>query len=358
MLSRRIVPHRIPAPLRRSIGLLAVLLASACGGEVLSAGTTDPPANPDGAAGVTEATALFTFDGTVQAITMDGSDIYLSTDESVYRVARDGKQGGVVLAPTMTRFASSIVVDDTNVYWTALISGVNGGAILTTPKTGGAAVLLASGQARPVSIAVDDTHVYWTNEGVDAAGRPEGGGAVMSVPKAGGATKVLAGDLSLATAIALDGDGVIWKDHYTIRRIGKTGGPITTIESRIDPFSVNALVVANGHVFYSSSGSLFSAPTDGSAGPKVLAPVPFWAHIAVHDQAVYFNGPDDTYGSIMSVPTNGSAPPQMISGAQPKHGDLVRGSYRILADEKAFYWTDYWANKADGMHTAVRAVVR
>ncbi len=220
-----------------SLAVIALVL-SACGGEILSAGTTGSNGsevnggNPLGRPGEI---ALATFDSEIEAFAMDATNVYVSTPDSVYRIARDGSSPPVVIAPTMTRYAWAMVTDETNVYWAALESGINGGAIFSVPKSGGTPLMIASKQARPSSIAVDETHVYWTNEGRASAGEEEGGGAVMSVPKAGGTPTTLVDDLPLADAIALDADGVVWQDHYTIRRIPKAGGAITSIFSSIDP---------------------------------------------------------------------------------------------------------------------------
>lgn len=345
-----------------SLGVVIALAGSACGGEVLSAGTGAP--GPTGAGGTepvasAPAPALATFDDQIEAITMDTTDVYLSTRDSIYRIAKDGSAPPVVIGPTMTSYAWAMVVDDTNVYWAALESGINGGAIFSLPKRGGGTpFLVASKQLRPSDLAVDDTHVYWTNEGHNAAGEEEGGGAVMFAPKAGGTATVLVHDLPLADAIALDGDGVVWKDHFTIRRIPKAGGAITTIDSRIQRWGVNSLVVAKGRVFYpASDGFLWSAPTNASALPVVLTGVPSAARITVHDELVYFNGPYESYGSILSVSVNGGAQHTAVP-AQRKSGDLTSSAYRVLVDDKAIYWTDYWANRDNGMHTAVRAAAR
>lgn len=341
-----------------SLGLLMALVGSACGGEVLSAGTGAPGPGGTEPGASAPSPALATFDGQIEAITMDATDVYLSTSDSIYRIARDGSAPPVVIGPTLTSFAWAMVVDETNVYWAALESGINGGAIFSLPKRGGGMpVLVASKQLRPSDLAVDDTHVYWTNQG-NASGQDEGGGAVMSAPKAGGPAKVLVDDLPMADAIALDGDGVVWKDHYTIRRIPKAGGPITTIDSRIERWGVNGLVVVKGRVFYPAwDGFLWSAPTNGSAPPVVLTGVPMAARIAVHGEVVFFNGPWESYGSILSVSVNGGAQSTVVP-AQKRSGDLTSSAYRVLVDDRAIYWTDYWANRANGMHTAVRAADR
>jgi len=344
-------------PLVTPLAAVVAVAASACGGEVLSAGTTGGAGTEvrGTAPAAAVVAALATLDTTIEAITMDATDVYVITPESVYRIARDGATPPFVIAPTMARFAASIAVDDTTVYWTALESGINGGAIFSVPKTGGFPVLIASKQARPSSIALDATLVFWTNEGANRAGVPEGGGAVMSAPKTGGQATTLVGDLPLADAIALDGDGVVWHDHYTVRRIPKGGGPITTIESRIAPFGVDGLAVIGGHVIYSTSGSILSAPTAGGAPPTVLAPAPQRSGLAVQGGIVYFNGSPDAYGSVEAVAAAGG-PAHTVVGSQPKNGSLTNGAYHLLADGKNVYWTDYWASYDGSVHTAVRGI--
>ena len=83
--------------------------------------------------------------------------------------------GGGTAAPLFDGKAGSywsIAADDTSVYWTE--GDQTSGSVLRIAKGGGAATILAGGQATPTGVAVDAKRVYWCNVQ---------GGTLMSVAK-------------------------------------------------------------------------------------------------------------------------------------------------------------------------------
>jgi hypothetical protein len=114
---------------------------------------------------------------------------------------------------SVTRLAASgpstgLAIDDANVYWCA--NSLEHEPIMSTPKTGGPSVTLASDQLGANGFAADGQNVYWTLPVF---------GAVMKVPIAGG-TPITVASAPSPTAIALDDTSIYWAQFY--------GTPTTT----------------------------------------------------------------------------------------------------------------------------------
>jgi hypothetical protein len=90
-----------------------------------------------------------------------------------------------------------LVLDPTNVYWPDYLTNT----VWKSPRSGAAAVQLATGANFPAAMATDATDIYWSDQTV---------GAIMRVPIAGGAvTQVTVGN---AIAIYVDGTAIYWAD--------------------------------------------------------------------------------------------------------------------------------------------------
>ncbi|MFN0249160.1 MAG: hypothetical protein ACKV2T_19910 [Kofleriaceae bacterium] len=148
---------------------------------------------------------------------------------------------------TQQVWPSSIVVDQTRVYW-----ATTDGTIAATHRChGGAVDVLAIGQASPRGIAVDDANLYWVNY---ASG---GDGAVMAMAKTSGTIASLAtvrGPIGLALAntdayvLALDG----------VYRVPLVGGAAVLVAPVTCPHG--SLAVAGDDVLWSEDCVMFGAP--------------------------------------------------------------------------------------------------
>jgi hypothetical protein len=212
-----------------------------------------------------------------------GRDVYFGTWHTPGAVA-DRVGSTSVLAEPPTTLAdgygaiTSVVVDDTAVYWAALIgqAGVHrrtfagqttalttelpatqlaldgdwvyftssaSGRIARVPRSGGPLSEIASGQAAPWGIAVSDSKVVWANDGA---------GTVVRASVGGGATEVLASGLDGPNCVALDGADVFITE--------KRGGGIfrwragSLVRLAQDPLKPQSLFVRDRRLYWVDEG--------------------------------------------------------------------------------------------------------
>ncbi len=167
------------------------------------------------------------------------------------------------------------------------------------------ATTLTTTQTLTNCLSVDSTNVYWIDEGAIAADAgPTGGVHAVSI----------------------------------------NGGTAATLALNADPNACTA--VAAGQLYYSSNGTLYSVPTDGSQAPQPLIsgqhPLPARAPILATD-GVHLYWVTDVYGTvdgyngmnaIVSIPVGGATSTTTVAA------DLVGepGAFAILSGN--FYYSD------------------
>src|SRR5262249_21707391 len=148
-------------------------------------------------------------------------------------VVRAPKPGG----PPVTLFSEpelgGSAIDEANLYWATCTTDTNqhqNGTITLLPKVGGAPTALVSGQGCPGSIVVDATNIYWS-----------AGGNIFTAPKSGGAPLGLGagGDHIMVDTVALyfttytnrypGAPHSCADEHSTIGKMSKTGGAVTVL---------------------------------------------------------------------------------------------------------------------------------
>jgi len=72
---------------------------------------------------------------------------------------------GQVTTTQNTSHAEVIALDATNLYWAAYPSETGSGNVATTPRGGGAVIVIAQAANIPTAMAVDDGAVYWSTQG-------------------------------------------------------------------------------------------------------------------------------------------------------------------------------------------------
>jgi hypothetical protein len=109
----------------------------------------------------------------------------------------------------------AMLLDTNNVYWT----DSSAGTVSSVAKSGGAIVVLAQGQNKPMGLAVDDAYAYWSNNL---------GGAIMRAPKDGSGSPSLVAAATSPTDIAVVGANLYFLQNNAIEVTAKIGGGTTT----------------------------------------------------------------------------------------------------------------------------------
>jgi len=167
----------------------------------------------------------------VEAIAVLGDSVYVASfsgiaagtsvvyQGSILRVPKAGGAAPVVLVSNQPH-PYAIAVDSTGVYWAnAGYLGVAGGLMHSALDGGNAAALPSS--ANVGSVVLDETNVYWT----------EDGSRVMKMAKSGGSPRVVADELSGPSALTVNGGNVYWSEQpeldASVSNIdgGQTGAP-------------------------------------------------------------------------------------------------------------------------------------
>jgi hypothetical protein len=115
---------------------------------------------------------LATEAGLLGGLAIDATSVYLVAGADVVKVEKAGSTPTIVAT---TGGPTDVAVDADSVFFT----DAQQGQVLRVAKSGGAPVVLASGQKSPSGIAVDAWCVYWANRGVSFGND----GAVMKTRK-------------------------------------------------------------------------------------------------------------------------------------------------------------------------------
>lgn len=207
--------------------------------------------------GIIGRTALFGSEPTMIASGMSINQLAVGRDAVYWTTTRGevmtvGLEGG---SPTtlaaINGNATSLAVDDANVYWVNLLGGVSlTVTVLKVAASGGDPVELArfEGTQGPSNLALDGTYVYWADRNT---------GAVVKVPVAGGPSEVVFTMGTQATSVAVDASGVYW-----IGGGGVYGGTPPAAMRQLattDPITFGLAVNATG-VYWSGILGIYKAP--------------------------------------------------------------------------------------------------
>lgn len=258
---------------------------------------------------------------------VDGEKLYYSDNQALYSL---DKAGGTpsVLAMSASTNATGIhpvfAFDDESIYFgdrASTTAGAANGTVSKVSKSGGTPTVLATGQAGPSSVVLDDTSVYWINEGtITSSLTLLNNSGIASVAKAGGAASVLFTETTDGSGVGADsGDLLVAADKLYFSSVdlndfsntgeyelAKTGG---TPVSFSDCPTLGAFLL-NG-VMYANCGDRISKfdLTTGAETELVCFPVDLEGSVAMtHDDSnIYYvkaepsTGADEPY-AIYSIP--------------------------------------------------------
>jgi hypothetical protein len=189
--------------------------------------------------------------------------------------------------------------------------------------------VLATQLAFPYNVITDGTNVYW----IDAET-----GQVGSVSTSSGATGtyLVGGGVGAGFDIAQDATNLYFVlNNFTLRKVAKTGGAVTTLVAASAGFSPSAVVVANGKLYFGNGGFSIGTGAGSNSGPVTVSPVmsvgitgtgivPVATSnagivgpilVATNGATIYFAGQGSSTGNaVKSVPVAGGAATTLVSG--------------------------------------------
>jgi len=239
----------------------------------------------------------------LSGITVEGSNVYwvARTDQgsggAIKSVSVAGGTPMVVAAQSGA--PSHIVADASYVYW----GDLNGGGVMKAPLGGGAATMVAPA-ASAFQIALGDTAIFW----MDLPG-------LMTAPKTGGAAMSLAsGFISLPPAgLAVNATTVYFSagppNRAGISDVPIDGGAVSSIASTHASIGGGPIAIDATRVYWAdTSGAVYAAPQSGGMATLLAIGQDNVDAIAVDDGAVYWlvNG-NGSLGGVMELPLSAVA---------------------------------------------------
>lgn len=198
-------------------------------------------------------TTMFTGQATdVGGVAIDDTDLYwtvIDPSGTAGTVMKMPKTGGMaVLLASNQQNPGHIVVDDTNVYW---VDDGNG-ELVVLPKSGGTPMTLAT-DAAGSSLVVDETDVYYNPSML-----------VKKVAKTGGPTTVVASDVLVTGDLTGDATDLYFaRDFNQVARVTKADYSMTIVyDALTDPTASSIDVIALDDT------SLYWSFDDGSIGTQ------------------------------------------------------------------------------------------
>ena len=205
--------------------------------------------------------------------------------------------------------------------------GGNGGAIVSTPLTGGVTKIIASTVGAPGAILSDVDNVYF----VDGEG-------TKRVPRAGGKVATLAN--ATPFSLGLIGTRLILADYYVgnLLSVPTTGGPVTSLATQQKPLypvgcGPNVCWLNDGDAS-GSNGSLMELDLDSGGIPTTILTDSRLSEPQdlVFDGNIFFASGGSPVGNLLRVPSTGRPVVQIATWA---------GLSKVAVDETCVYWSSF-----------------
>jgi hypothetical protein len=181
-------------------------------------------------------------------IAVDGTYVYW-TDPTAKTVMKVPKSGGAAITLASSQdVGPGLAVDTAYVYWTT-----TQGSVMKAPLVGGAPIAVASDQRQPNSLAISLGNLYWANAGANFVGT----GSVMKASLATGEVATLAANRDGVGALAVDATSVYWIENGegpgSMLRMPLAGGAVESVGIVVQGSwpVLSALAVGSGTIFWS-----------------------------------------------------------------------------------------------------------
>jgi sugar lactone lactonase YvrE len=246
--------------------------------------------------------------------------------------------GAVVVLASGVATPTSIALGPSNVYWTD-----GAGSVWSVPRGGGSATQITSGQGNLVSLAVNAGlgSLYWVNAGDGMMG----GGSVVAYDVSSATATPLVSNLVGPSGIAEDGQYVYWTDQsptqagVEVAQVPVGGGPDLELGTVTGELAAQGLAIDSENAYFASSqagggGSIATVPLAGGGFPDTL-----WETTAGAPTAVAL-GASALYWLISSPPPQGAVWGVTLPGGKPLALASGLDSPKQLAvDTSLAYWT-------------------
>jgi hypothetical protein len=198
---------------------------------------------------------------------------------------------------------------------------------MVVPKMGGTPQTLVTGQGNVVSMSLDADWIYWAESNLGNVG------IIKRAPKTGGNPSVLAND---TYGFALDASFIYyWTTAGNIERIGKSGGPPTTLASNVATANTPLVQIAlgGGFIFWTDGATISRVP---AAGGRMTT-------IANDSTGIATGLIADTTSVYWSDPVAGSVVRTALDGSQltPIAMGLDAGPVYLASDDTNLFWSLY-----------------
>jgi Domain of unknown function (DUF5050) len=284
------------------------------------------------------ATLASGFSGDIEA---DDSYVYYADLFNLFRVA---KSGGApqALGSVAEDVASTMAIDDTNLY--VFGTDINGlfGTLYAVPKTGGTPMPLVNSVVTPFELYADGTYVYFTTLGTPTGDDFLADGQVIRLKKDGSNVTILARNLNAPTSVAADASNVYFTESGIsgankssgLRVVAQSGGNVRhlTDDDNAVTLALTATDIVYGTLTLNSTGSLRRIAKGGGTPSTLAGGFDIITKIVPTSDKIYlFNEGDAEWLGV--VPAGGGTVTHLVDGSFD--------TAEFALDDCAVYFVDF-----------------
>jgi Domain of unknown function (DUF5050) len=244
-------------------------------------------------------------------LAVNSTHIFWANGSAAYRAPIAGGSPEIM---GVTEMATSLVIDDVDLYWSTYKSNNTGGVYRSALSAPGGVDVFAQYQSMSMGLAVDDLSVYW--------GVQDG---LRKLSKTGATPTDLVSGYTNVWSIALDANNVYFVSRSSagkVARVSKSGGAVTDLMS--NQHVPGALVVdADSVYFVKGSGELVKVGKNGSGATVLASGYGSPAALDIDDAHVFFT--NGAGGLVVQVPKVSGAAVTRHDGGMPTSVKVANG---------------------------------